>query len=91
MKTLDIVKPEPRTKLEAWERWLNHMQSQFLTMPMAVGKKIEVMHIEKITCTGHGRKDCERLGEHSWFNHAMDSYHSGNRESNLPTGFKEPE
>jgi hypothetical protein len=39
MLAIDIVKPEPRTELEVFERWCNKMQSNCLAM---IGKKIEV-------------------------------------------------
>jgi hypothetical protein len=75
-KTIDIVKAEPRTKLEAFERWMNHMQSKLLTTPISSGTKITVTQDSDITCTGHGRPECDRVGKHSWFHHATDSYYA---------------
>lgn len=40
-------------------------------------------------CSGHGHAQCVRDGQHSWFNHSQDSFHSSNA-SNLPEGFIEP-
>lgn len=41
-------------------------------------------------CTGRGHTTCLRQGEHSWFNHSMDSYFEHPELSNLPEGFVEP-
>jgi hypothetical protein len=40
-------------------------------------------------CTGHGHDECVRQGEHSWFNHSMDSYYKNPGSSNLPNNHKE--
>lgn len=42
MKAIDIVKPEPKTELEAWLRWRNRITSELRSMP-GYGKKIVVM------------------------------------------------
>lgn len=41
-KAIDIVRPEPKTALEAWERWMNMMESKLRLLPYAGGRKIEV-------------------------------------------------
>ena len=41
-------------------------------------------------CTGFGQKYCLEQGEHSFFNHSMDSYYKHPELSNLPEGFIEP-
>lgn len=91
MKAIDVVKPQPKTELESWRRWLNRMQSELLTMPHSRSKKIDVKYVDKLPshCDGYGRRQCEKDGEHSWFNHAMDTYYTSS-ESNLPPGFTEP-
>jgi hypothetical protein len=33
VKAMDIVRPAPKTELEAWERWLNSMETQLRTLP----------------------------------------------------------
>lgn len=40
-------------------------------------------------CTGHGHAECMRQGEHSWFNHSMDSHYANPGLSNLPPGYIE--
>lgn len=42
MKAMDIIKDEPRTGLESWERKLNWMQSTALTSPFSTRRKITV-------------------------------------------------
>jgi hypothetical protein len=39
---IDIVKPAPKTELEAWNRWLNRMETQLRTLPYYDKVKIEV-------------------------------------------------
>lgn len=73
MQAIDIVKAEPKTELEAFRRWVNRLRSEYLLTP-GIGKKIDIKYIDKITCDGDGRRYCEEQGEHSWFNHAMDTY-----------------
>lgn len=46
-KSIDIVKPEPRTSLEAWSRWLNQMTSSFMQMPYSTRRKIYVTQIHE--------------------------------------------
>ena len=45
VKAVDIVKPEPKTALEDWQRWLNRMESEFRTAPWVKKKKIEVKQL----------------------------------------------
>lgn len=40
-------------------------------------------------CTGHGHYKCMSQGEHSSFNHTMDSYYAHPNLSNLPDGYIE--
>lgn len=42
MKTMDIVKPPPKTALEAWERWMNRIQCELIALPYYTKKKIEI-------------------------------------------------
>lgn len=73
MKVIDIVKPKPKTELEAFNRWLNRMESELRSMP-GYGKRIIVKSTNEVTCVGYGSRKCRKNGEHSWFNHAMDTY-----------------
>lgn len=88
MKVIDIVKPPARTSLEAHRRWKNRLQSELQSLPYYHKRKIEIIYIGSVDCAGNGRRYCEEQGEHSWFNHSMDSYYANNA-SNLPEGFVE--
>lgn len=80
MKYMDI-KPAPNTELGVWRAWRDNVAAKFLS---ANGKKIEVKQVKDVGCSGQGRKYCEEQGEHSWFNHTMDSNYG-----DLPMGFIE--
>lgn len=45
MKVIDIVKPEPKTELEKWARWMNRIQTSVLTAPWSTRTKIEVTQL----------------------------------------------
>jgi hypothetical protein len=55
---------------------------------ITIGKKIDVTHVDEITCTGHGRATCVKNNEHSWFSHAMDSYYANPNIDNYPPGYE---
>lgn len=42
IKAMDIVRPAPKTALEAWERWMNRMETQLRTLPYYEKKVIKV-------------------------------------------------
>jgi hypothetical protein len=44
MRTQDIVKTESRTELEAWERWMNRMQTELLQMGTH-GKRVPIIQL----------------------------------------------
>lgn len=37
------IKTEPKTELEAWERWLNHKETEFRQLPWTPRTKIELI------------------------------------------------
>lgn len=45
MLAIDIVKSEPKTALESWERWMNRVQAELLSLPYYHKKKIEVKYV----------------------------------------------
>lgn len=45
MKAIDIVKPQAKTQLEDWGRWLNYMEAECRTAPWFPHKKIEVTYV----------------------------------------------
>lgn len=87
-KVIDTVLQEPKTEYEKHSRWMNRMTTQFMTAPYARAKRIEIKYIGKLPedCTGAGRKTCEKNGEHSIFNHSMDTYLAGSGGNGLPEG-----
>lgn len=42
MVLIDNIKPRAHTGLEAWNRWMNNMQSELIAM---TGRKIEVIEL----------------------------------------------
>lgn len=44
-KAMDIVLPEPKTKLEAWNRWMNSLQTQMLFI-VSSRRPIKVSYID---------------------------------------------
>lgn len=44
---------------------------------------------KRITCTGQGHAKCVKDGEHSWFNHSMDSYFNAPYRDNYPQNYRE--
>jgi hypothetical protein len=63
MRVIDIVKPEPKTELEAWERWLNRTQSSMMVL-YKDRKVIEVKYIDTLALTSATRNLCAAYGHH---------------------------
>lgn len=76
MKYMDI-KPQPTTKLEVFDYWMNDMTSQFVTATYSGGRKIEVKEPELVLldfvtfspskCFVCGRPNCEDCDESDFY------------------------
>lgn len=58
MQTLDGIKPEPKTELEAHKRWLNRVESELRSMP-GYGRKIDVIDDFWAKIHGDSKADAE--------------------------------
>jgi len=45
LKAMDIVKAEPKTEYEAWQRWMNRVESELRSMPSYSKRQIEVKEV----------------------------------------------